>query len=146
MAGNTGDGEEGLRQIADLIPDVVLLDTKMRKADGMDVCRRACSTSGGPKVAVLTSYRDPEELRLASQAGGTGYFLLNVAGLRQISIAHRPLHRISGHGRPIAVSFSDWIHARFTRRGALTRCRYCKISRCDWSTLVSWMGTERDWQ
>ena len=57
---------------------MVLLDTKMRKADGMDVCRRACSTNGGAKVAVLTSYHDPEERRFASEAGVNGYFLKDV--------------------------------------------------------------------
>ena len=78
VVGTTCDGEEGLRQIEVLCPDVVLLDTKMRRADGMDVCRRACSTNGGPKVAVLTSYTDPEERRLAFQAGVNGYLLKEV--------------------------------------------------------------------
>ncbi len=44
----------------------------------MAVCRRACSSSNGVKVAVLTSYSDPEERRQAYQAGASGYLLKEV--------------------------------------------------------------------
>ncbi len=65
VVGTTCDSEEGLRQIQELRPDVVLIETKMKKADGMDVCRRACAVVGATKVTVLTSYADPEERRTA---------------------------------------------------------------------------------
>ena len=78
VVGATCDGESGLRQIEELHPDVVLLDTKMKRADGMDICRRACTKANGGKVAVLTSYIDPEERRLAYQAGVHGYLLKEV--------------------------------------------------------------------
>lgn len=78
MVGSTGDSEEGLRQIKELAPDVVLLDTKMRNANGMDVCRRACAANGKAKVAVLTSYDDLDERRMANQLGASGYFLKEV--------------------------------------------------------------------
>ena len=50
----------------------------MRNADGMEVCRRVCSSSEGVKVAVLTSYNDPEERRQAYLAGASGYLLKEV--------------------------------------------------------------------
>ncbi len=78
VVGNTDDAEEGLRQVSQLRPDLVLLDVKMRNADGMEVCRRACSSSEGGKVAVLTSYSDPEERRQAYLAGASGYLLKEV--------------------------------------------------------------------
>ena len=78
VVGTTCDGDKGLRQIEELRPDVVLLDTKMKRADGMDICRRACASTNGSKVAILTSYIDPEERRLAYQAGVSGYLLKNV--------------------------------------------------------------------
>ena len=78
VVGTTCDGERGLRQIEELRPDVVLLDTKMKRADGMDICRRACASTNGSKVAILTSYIDPEERRLAYQAGVDGYLLKEV--------------------------------------------------------------------
>lgn len=78
VVGTTGDSEEGLRLVSLLSPDLVLLDVKMKNADGMDVCRRACSSSNGVKVAVLTSYSDPEERRKAYQSGAQGYLLKEV--------------------------------------------------------------------
>ena len=59
ILGSTGDGEEGLQRISQLQPDLVLLDTKMKKTDGMELCRRVIDAAQGAKVAVLTSYGDP---------------------------------------------------------------------------------------
>lgn len=78
VVGTTCDGEAGLLQIEKLRPDIVLLDTKMKRADGMDICRRACANANGGKIAVLTSYIDPEERRLAYQAGVHGYLVKEV--------------------------------------------------------------------
>ena len=78
VVGTTCDGEIGLRQIEELRPDVVLLDTKMKRADGMDICQRACAKTNRGKIAILTSYIDPEERRLAYQAGVSGYLLKQV--------------------------------------------------------------------
>jgi len=50
----------------------------MKNADGMAVCRRVCSSSNRVKVAVLTSYSDPEERRQAYLAGATGYLLKEI--------------------------------------------------------------------
>ena len=78
VVGTTGDSEEGLRLVSQLRPDLVLLDVKMKNADGMEVCRRACSSSKGVKVAVLTSYSDQEERRKANQSGAQGYLLKEI--------------------------------------------------------------------
>ena len=61
VMGTTCDGERGLRQIEELNPDVVLLDTK------------ACSGNGESKLAILTSYlvgeSDEQDLTRASLIG-----------------------------------------------------------------------------
>lgn len=94
VVGTTADAEEGLRQIGVLLPDLVLLDTKMTHADGLDVCRRACSQLGGHRVAVLTSYGDPSDIRKAQEAGAKGYFLKEVNTQRLA----REIRRLAGHG------------------------------------------------
>ncbi len=78
VVGSTSDSEEAIRDIAGLSPDVVLIDTKMKQADGIDLCRRALAAGEQTKVAVLTSYLDPNERRQAYQAGVNGYLLKNV--------------------------------------------------------------------
>ena len=57
---------------------VVLLDTKMKRADGIDICRRICSVIDGGRVVVLTSYIESEERRMAYQSGASGYWLKEV--------------------------------------------------------------------
>ena len=78
VVGSTSDGEEAIRDIAGLSPDVVLIDTKMKRADGIDICRRALAAGEKTTVAVLTSYLDPNERRLAYLAGVNGYLLKDV--------------------------------------------------------------------
>ena len=78
VVGSTCDGEEAIRAIGGLNPDVVLIDTKMKQADGIDLCRRALAADEQAKVAILTSYVDPDERRQAYQAGVTGYLLKDV--------------------------------------------------------------------
>ena len=78
VVGDTDNVEEGLSKIRGLRPDLVFLDVKMKRADGMEVCRRVCASGNGGKVAVLTSYTDPEERRQAYLAGACGYLLKEV--------------------------------------------------------------------
>ena len=78
VVGSTGDSEEGLQQIKDCAPDIVLLDIKMKHADGLKVCQQACSINDQTKVVVLTSYNDPEERKMAYASGASGYLLKEV--------------------------------------------------------------------
>jgi len=58
-----------------LFPDLVLIDTKMKQADAMGVCRRVLGADEQIKVAVLTSNRGPDERRQACEARVEGYLL-----------------------------------------------------------------------
>ncbi len=78
VVGSTSNSEEAIRDIAGLSPDVVLIDTKMKQADGIEICRRALAAGEQTKVAVLTSYLDPDERRRAYQTGVNGYLLKDV--------------------------------------------------------------------
>ncbi|MDA1129598.1 MAG: response regulator transcription factor [Chloroflexi bacterium] len=78
VVGSTCDGEAAIRDIAGLNPDVVLIDPKMKQADGIDLCRRAVAADQQATVAVLTSYLDPDERRQAYEAGVNDYLLKDV--------------------------------------------------------------------
>ena len=78
VVGSTGNGEEAIQDIAGLSPDVVLIDTKMKQTDGIDLCRRALAAGKQATVAILTSYLDADERRQAYQAGVNGYLLKDV--------------------------------------------------------------------
>ncbi len=51
VVGNTDDAEDGLRQVGQLPPDLLLLDVKMKNADGMAVWRYA----GGSALPAIGS-------------------------------------------------------------------------------------------
>ncbi len=57
---------------------MVLIDTKMKQGDGIDLCRRALAAGKQAVVAILTSYLDPNERRQVYQAGVNGYPLKDV--------------------------------------------------------------------
>ena len=78
VVGSTCDGDEAIREIEGLNPDVVLIDTKMKQSDGMDICRRALAADRQATVAILTSYLDPDERRQAYEVGVDGYLLKDV--------------------------------------------------------------------
>jgi DNA-binding NarL/FixJ family response regulator len=78
VVGATSGGDQAIREIEGLSPGVVLIDTKMKQADGMDICRRALAADRQTTVAILTSYLDPDERRLAYEARVDGYLLKDV--------------------------------------------------------------------
>ena len=75
VVGFTSDSETPIRKIVTLFPDLLLIDTKMKQADAMGVCRRVLGADEQIKVAVLTSHRGPNERRQACEAGVEGYLL-----------------------------------------------------------------------
>jgi DNA-binding NarL/FixJ family response regulator len=71
VVGEAGDGDEALKAIADLAPDVVLLDLKMPGLDGQGVLERL--EQDGPRILVLTSATDAERVPAAIAAGAAGF-------------------------------------------------------------------------
>ena len=65
VLGSSCDGEEAIREIAEFSPNVVLIESKMKLGDGINLCRRALAASRQATVAILTSYLDLDEWRQA---------------------------------------------------------------------------------
>jgi NarL family two-component system response regulator LiaR len=78
VAGEAGDGEEGVALAAELRPDVVLMDLVMPKLGGVEAMRVLRERAPGTRVIVLTSFIDDEHLLPAMRAGAAGYLLKNV--------------------------------------------------------------------
>ncbi|MEU8828265.1 response regulator transcription factor [Streptomyces sp. NPDC048636] len=73
VVGSAGDGEEALRLVAELAPDVVLMDLRMPRCDGVEATRRVRAAHPDTQVVVLTTYADDESLFPALRAGARGY-------------------------------------------------------------------------
>ena len=66
-------GEEALRLVATEHPDVVLMDLRMPKMDGVEATRRIRASHPDVQVVVLTTYSDDESVFAAVRAGARGY-------------------------------------------------------------------------
>ena len=75
VAGYAADGLEALEQIGRTTPDVVLMDLKMPRLNGIHATRRIAEQYPGVRVVVLTTYDSDEWLFDAIRAGAQGYLL-----------------------------------------------------------------------
>jgi len=78
IVGEAADGDEAVRQVEDLVPDVVLMDLVMPGSDGIEATRRIRSLSPSTKVIVLTSFTDDDKVFAAIKAGAAGYLVKDV--------------------------------------------------------------------
>ena len=69
VAGAAADGEEALVLAAQLQPDIVLMDLRMPRCDGVEATRRLRERSPGIEVIVLTTYADDRSVIEALRAG-----------------------------------------------------------------------------
>ena len=67
------DGEEAVRLVAEHNPDVLLVDLRMPKCDGVEVTRRVRTDHPGTEVVVLTTYSDDDSVLSALRAGARGF-------------------------------------------------------------------------
>jgi len=81
--GAAADGEEALAMVAAKRPDVVLMDLRMPRLDGIEATRRLAETDPEVGVVALTTYADDETVVAALQAGARGY-LTKDAGAEEI--------------------------------------------------------------
>ena len=73
VVGAARDGEEVLALAAELKPDVVLMDLRMPRLDGVEATRRIRADHPATNVVVLTTFADDASIVGALQAGALGY-------------------------------------------------------------------------
>ncbi|MFT4299976.1 MAG: response regulator transcription factor [Aeromicrobium sp.] len=69
------DGDELPAALAHVTVDVVVMDLRMRRVDGITATRRLRADPGAPPVLVLTTFDDDEMLSGALRAGAAGFVL-----------------------------------------------------------------------
>ncbi|RJX37972.1 DNA-binding response regulator [Paenibacillus pinisoli] len=78
IVGQAQNGEEALRQVQELNPDIVLMDLIMPGMSGIEATRRIKEQHPKVKVIILSSYSDRESVLQAIKAGAIGYQLKDV--------------------------------------------------------------------
>ncbi|WP_067792460.1 response regulator [Actinomadura formosensis] len=90
VVGEAGDGVKAVELLGGTRADVVLMDVRMPRMDGIEATRRVVARSG-PKVIILTTF-DLDEYAFAALKAGAGGFLLKDAGPAQLIEAIKAVH------------------------------------------------------
>jgi DNA-binding NarL/FixJ family response regulator len=97
VVGEAADGDEAVAAVADVEPDVVLMDLAMPTMDGAAATARIVAAHPGVHVLILTSFGDRDRIVDALAAGAEGYLLKDagpdtlVDGIREVVRGGAPL-------------------------------------------------------
>lgn len=75
VVGEASDGAEALSAVEQTQPDVVLMDIRMPRVDGIEATERLRVEHPGVAVVILTTYNEDELLLRGLRAGARGYLL-----------------------------------------------------------------------
>ncbi|MBA4398833.1 MAG: response regulator transcription factor [Chloroflexi bacterium] len=78
VVGEAGTAKEALDQVAQLRPDVVLMDIRLPGTSGIEACEEITQNYPETRVIMLTSYAEDEMLFSAIRAGASGYVLKQI--------------------------------------------------------------------
>jgi DNA-binding NarL/FixJ family response regulator len=91
VVGEAGDGQEAVERLAVTGCDVVLMDVRMPRVDGVEATRRITARGDAPRVVVLTTF-DLDEHAFAAIRAGAAAFLLKDARPEDLLDAIRTVH------------------------------------------------------
>ncbi|MFD4701114.1 response regulator [Streptomyces niveus] len=78
VVAEAGDGAEAIDNLRTTAVDVVLMDVRMPRLDGVEATRRICAEPGAPKVLILTTFDLDEYAFSGLKAGASGFMLKDV--------------------------------------------------------------------
>ena len=126
VVGEAGDGQAATELLRSTTADVVVMDVRMPRLDGIEATRRICRAGDRPRVLMLTTF-DLDEYVFDGLLAGASGFLLKQAPPEEILLAVRaaaagdalvspaPMRRLVEHfvrGRPRAAADLDQLTDR----------------------------------
>ncbi len=110
VVAEAADGNDALRLIGELAPDIALIDISMPALNGLETTRRATNEHPGTRVVILTMHADEEYVRQAFASGAAGYLLKNASEgelqLALLAVARGDSWLSPGVARPVTAAFA----------------------------------------
>jgi DNA-binding NarL/FixJ family response regulator len=91
LVGQASDGAEAVEKAAESLPDVVLMDIRMPRSNGIEACRAMKEAAPSAKIVILTISDEEEDLFEAIRAGASGYLLKDIP-LDEVADTVRAVH------------------------------------------------------
>ena len=115
VVGEAVNGQEAIARVAELRPDVILMDVRMPVLDGLQATRQIMAADdGAPRVLVLTTFDLDDYVYEALRSGASG-FLLKDASARELAEAVRV---VAAGDALLAPGVTRRLIAEFARLGA----------------------------
>ncbi len=89
IVGEAGDGEAGVELAARASPDVVLMDIRMPRLDGLGATARLMGQPTPPKVIVLTTFDADDYVVRALRDGASGFLLKDTPPAEIVEAVHK---------------------------------------------------------
>jgi DNA-binding NarL/FixJ family response regulator len=119
VVGECPNGSTVSSVVAELGPDVVLMDVRMPVVDGVEATRRLVALDGAPPVLVLTTFDDDEILAAALRAGASGFVLKDVPA----EDLQRAVRVVAGGGSWLDPAVTGRVLSVYREAGAPTPAR-----------------------
>lgn len=112
VVGDAANGRETVRQVAQLRPDVAVVDIAMPELNGIEATQEIGKVSPSTEIIILSMHSTTEHIFRALQAGARGYLLKESAGIEVVN-AVRAVH--AGH-RYLSQKTSDKLVNDYVRQ------------------------------
>ena len=89
VVGEAADGDEAVHTILENAPDVVLMDVRMPRMDGIEATRRVVASGSTSRVIMLTTFDVDQHVFDALRAGASGYLLKDAGGDHIVAAVER---------------------------------------------------------
>ena len=114
VVGEAGDGAQALAAVERLRPDVILMDVRMPRMDGVEATRRLRARFPQTQVIILTTFDDDEYVFEGLRAGAMGYLLKGMFPAEELADAIR---RVANGEALIQPSIARKVVSEFARLG-----------------------------
>jgi len=112
VVGEADNGAQAVAKVADLMPDLILMDIQMPEVDGLEATRRIAAAHPYVKIVMLTVAEEDRSLFDAIKAGAQGYLLKKMEPDEFLAM----VRGVSRGEAPISRSMASRILGEFGRR------------------------------